>query len=94
MYIEVNIMWKEIPGYPNYEASPELYKEARMTKPELILYKVLENLINKYGEGNVPRETLDELWDSYPIHIWQGLKDKGILTKENDMCYLNVPRET
>ena len=65
-----------------------------MTKPELILYKVLENLINKYGEGNVPRETLDELWNIYPVHIWQGLKDKGILTKENDMCYLNVPRET
>ena len=28
-----------------------------MTKPELILYKVLENLINKHGEGKVPRET-------------------------------------
>ena len=65
-----------------------------MTKPEMILYKVLESLIDKYGEGNVPRETLDELWNSYPAHIWRGLKDKGIITKEDDMCYLNVPRET
>ena len=65
-----------------------------MTKPELILYKVLESLIDKYGEGNVPRETLDELWNSYPAHIWRGLKDKGIITKEDDMCYLNVSRET
>ena len=65
-----------------------------MTKPEMILYKVLESLIDKYGEGNVPRETLDELWNSYPAHIWRGLKDKGIITKEDDMCYLNVSRET
>ena len=65
-----------------------------MTKPEMILYKVLESLIDKYGEGNVPRETLEELWNSYPAHIWRGLKDKGIITKEDDMCYLNVSRET
>lgn len=65
-----------------------------MTKPEMILYKVLESLIDKYGEGNVPRETLDELWNSYPAHIWRGLKNKGIITKEDDMCYLNVSRET
>ena len=65
-----------------------------MTKPEMILYKVLESLIDKYGEGNVPRETLDELWNSYPAHIWRGLKDKGIIIKEDDMCYLNVSRET
>lgn len=60
----------------------------------MILYKVLESLIDKYGEGNVPRETLDELWNSYPAHIWRGLKDKGIIIKEDDMCYLNVSRET
>lgn len=65
-----------------------------MTKPELILYKVLKDLIDEYGEGNVSRETLNELWNNYPSHIWQGLKDKGILTKENDMCYLDVSRET
>ena len=65
-----------------------------MNKAEEILYLVLEKAISKYGEGNVPRETLEEMWNTYPEHLWCGLKEKGILIKEGEMCYLNVPRET
>lgn len=61
-----------------------------MTKPELVLYNKLISLINEYGEGNVPRETLDEMWNTYPRHMWLGLRDKGILTQENEMVYINV----
>lgn len=65
-----------------------------MTKPEQVLYTALIQLIEKYGEGNVPRETLDDLWHTYPKHIWEGLREKGILFKEGEMCYLDVSRET
>ena len=61
-----------------------------MTKPERILYNKLIDAIELYGEGNVPRETLNEYYDTYPIHLWEGLRDKGILTKENDMVYINL----
>jgi len=65
-----------------------------MTKPEKILFEALKNLIDEYGEGNVPRETLDKMWETYPRHLWEGLRDKNILTKENEICYIDVSRET
>lgn len=59
-----------------------------MTKPEQILYNALLNLLDKYGEGNVPEQVLNELWNTYPKHLWKGLCDKQILTKQEDMVYI------
>ena len=59
-----------------------------MSKPEEILYQRLMGLLEKYGEGQVPTEELEDLWNTFPKHIWEGLRDKQILTKEDGMVYI------